>query len=324
MKFANLEEPQVFVEAAMRGSFTAAAHILRITPAAASAAIRKLEKRLGVRLFERTTRHIRLTQEGETLLGYCEQALNLLREGGRVVSDERASLRGLVRITVPSDLARNFLLPLFDEWLETHPAFEILLMVGDPVVDIMQNQVDVALRYGSPGDSRLVARPLASVSRIAVAAPAYLARRGVPTHPSELVQHECLCFAGQTTRPKNWRFWPIDAKSGVAPLMVQVKGQRSADDASIIRQWAIAAHGIAYKSELDLAGALRTGQLVRLFSGWRGEPMPFNALLPSNRFIPARVRALLDFLQARMGDERASSWPERSSSDADPFAEPRQ
>lgn len=297
MKFENIEEPRVLVETAARGSLTAAAKALQITPAAASAALKKLETRFGVRLFERTTRSMRLTEEGEALLGYCERALALLDEGAAWVAEGQGALRGLLRVTAPSDLVREVMLPKIDDFLEAHPGVELMLTVSDSVQDVVRDRVDVALRYGVPTDSRLVARPIAEVYRAAVASPAYLERWGLPQHPEELVRHECLSFMIRDRRLRCWRFWPIGAGDDVAPLEVRVSGRRTADGGGLVLRWAIEGRGIAYKSELDVSEAVASGRLVRLFPDWRGEPLPLNAVLPSNRFIPARARAFVKHLQ---------------------------
>lgn len=307
MRFENLEEPRVFVETALRGSLTAAAKFLQISPAAASASVKKLEARLGARLFERTTRSMRLTDEGEALLGYCERALSLLDEGAARVADEKGSLRGLLRVTAPSDLVRRVMLPMFDEFLDLHPGVELMLTVSDSIADVIRDQVDVALRYGEIADGRLVARPIANAYRIAVASPAYVAAHGMPVHPSELTQHECLSFVIRQRRQQVWRFWPLGAGSDTPPLEIRVNGRRVVDDAGITQRWAIEGRGVAYKSELDTRDALAARELVRLFPGWRGEHIPFNAILPSNRFIPARCRALVKHLQDRFADLSARS-----------------
>lgn len=297
MKFENLEEPRVLIETARRGSLTAAAKVLQITPAAASAALKKLEARLGVRLFERTTRSMRLTEAGENLLGYCTRALSLLDEGAASVAEGCGELRGLLRITAPSDLVRRVMLPMLDDFLDQHPGIELMLAVSDSVQDVIRDQVDLALRYGEVADSRLVAQRLADVHRCAVASPSYLERHGTPNQPMELVQHECLSFVVHQRRLRLWRFWPLSADTGATPLEVLVNGRRTVDDAGIAQHWAIEGRGVAYKSALDTAEAVASGDLVRLFPGWRGEHIPLNAILPSNRFIPARVRALIRHLQ---------------------------
>jgi DNA-binding transcriptional LysR family regulator len=296
MKFESIEELRVLVETAEHGSLTAAAKILEFTPAAASAALKKLEARLNVRLFERSTRSMRLTPEGTALLGYAQRALDLLREGEAQVTEDKRSLRGAIRVTAPSDLTRRMLLPWLDEFLTLHEGVSLNLSVSDTLHDVVRDEVDVAIRYGELADSRLVARLLTPARRIACAAPAYLQAHGTPTHPRELTQHECLTFTVRNRRYSTWKF----AQDG-AQVEVRVDGRRTADDADIAHTWALQGRGIIYKSEVDLQTTLASGALVRLFAGWEGESIPLNAVLPSNRFVPARVRALVEFLKGKFG-----------------------
>ncbi|MGL4573210.1 MAG: LysR family transcriptional regulator, partial [Burkholderiaceae bacterium] len=169
MKFESIEELRVLVETAEHGSLTAAAKLLNFTPAAASAALKKLEARLNVRLFERSTRSMRLTPEGTVLLGYAQRALDLLREGEAQVTEDKRSLRGAIRVTAPSDLTRRILLPWLDEFLDVHQGVSLNLSVSDTLHDVVRDEVDVAIRYGELADSRLVARLLTPARRIACA-----------------------------------------------------------------------------------------------------------------------------------------------------------
>jgi DNA-binding transcriptional LysR family regulator len=159
---------------------------------------------------------------------------------------------------------------------------------------VVRDEVDLAIRYGALADSRLVARLLTPARRIACAAPAYLRAHGTPAHPRELTQHQCLTFTVRNRRYVTWRFF----ESGSA-IDVRVDGRRTVDDADIAHHWALQGHGIIYKSELDLKDSLTTGQLVRLFEGFEGEDIPLNAVMPSNRFVPARVRGVVEFLRGR-------------------------
>ena len=160
----------------------------------------------------------------------------------------------------------------------------------------VQDNVQLALRYGELDDSRLVARRLLTTRRVVCAAPAYLARHGAPQHPGELVRHECLSFM---IRGRRVLQWPFERNDGQETLSVRVQGRRSADDAEIAHRWALAGHGILCKSEIDVHAHLASGALVRLLPDWQGITMPLHAVLPSNRFVPARVRALVDTLARR-------------------------
>lgn len=279
---------------AREGTLSAAARQLGVTPAAASATLKRLEAQLGARLFERSTRAMRLTPQGQTLIDYAQRALDLLAEGESLVSADRGALVGTLRVAAPSDLARGTLLPWLDDFLALHPDLQLALSVGDRLLDVMRDEVDVALRYGELADSRLVARRMVLTRRVLCASPAYLARHGAPTLPQDLTQHNCLIFQLGGRPSRRWRF----ERDGQW-TEVRVGGNRSADDAALARQWALAGVGITLKSALDVHGDLASGALVRLLPEWQGEPYALHALLPSGRFVPARVRALVDFLAER-------------------------
>lgn len=300
MKIENIDELRVLVECARGGSLTAAARVLSVTPAAASALLKRLEAKLGARLVERSTRALRLTPPGEAFLGYAQRALDLLDEGAAHIGDDTHRLRGTIRLTAPSDLTRNVLLPWLDEFMEAHPGVELQLGVSDSLQDVVRDQVDLAIRSGELADSRLVARRLAEARRIAVATPDYLARHGTPRKPAELLHHECLTYRVRQRRETNWRFWRANA-TDAAPQTVRVNGRRSVDDGEIAHRWALAGRGIVYKSEIDLRGSIARGALVRLFPDHVGDPVPLHAVMPSQRFLPQRVRALVDHLAARLG-----------------------
>ena len=301
MKIDNLDDLRVLVATARAGSLTAAGRLLGLTPAAASAMLKRLETQLGARLFERSTRAIRLTDAGQTLLDYAVRALELLQEGEAQVTQGSGGLVGTLRVAAPSDLTRSLFLPWFDEFLQAHRGIHLALSVSDRVQDVLRDQVDLALRYGELQDGRagvkagLVARLLHSGRRVLCASPAYLARHGAPQTLADLAGHNCLTFQVAGKRYANWRFQRDGQWTDVA-----VSGDRTADDAALAHQWALAGAGITYKAELDLLHDLRAGALVRLLPGWAGEPYPLYAVLPSNRFVPGRVRALLDFVAQRL------------------------
>ncbi|WKB54749.1 LysR family transcriptional regulator [Eleftheria terrae] len=295
MKIENTQELRLIVACVGGGNLSSAARLLQVTPAAASAMLQRLEARIGARLFERSTRAMRPTPAGEVLGDYARRALELLEEGTAQVGEDGRRLSGTIRLTGASDLTRHVLLPWLDTFLERHPGVELNLSVSDMLQDVVKDQVDLALRYGELDDSRLVARKLLDCRRLACASPAYVARRGMPMEPAALVGHDCITFRMRNRRNTLWRF--EHASSGTA-CEVRVEGRRQCDDGEIARRWAVEGHGIAYKSELDLRADLLSGALVRLLPDWQGEAIPLHAVLPSNRFIPARVRALVDHLAA--------------------------
>lgn len=298
MRIENLQDVRVLVETARGGSLTAAARALDVTPAAASAMLKRLEAQTGARLFERSTRAMRLTDQGQTLLDYASRALELMEEGQAQVSSHAGALVGTIRVAAPSDLGRSVLLPWIDEFLALHPGVQLALGVSDRVQDVLRDAVDVAIRYGEPGDSRLVARRLCVARRVACASPAYLRRHGTPRTPHELASHNCLTLYVGGKREVRW-WYEGQVGRPAAPFEVRVDGDRSVDDGAIGRDWALAGAGIVYKSEVDIAQPLRRGELVALCPRWLGQPYAINAILPSNRFVPARVRSLVDFLAGK-------------------------
>jgi DNA-binding transcriptional LysR family regulator len=312
MKIDNLGDLRVLVATANAGSLTAAGKLLGLTPAAASAMLKRLETQLGARLFERSTRAIRLTDAGQTLLDYAVRALELLQEGEAQVTQGRGGLVGTLRVAAPSDLTRSLLLPWFDDFIKAQPGIQLALSVSDRVQDVLRDQVDVALRYGDLHDARaatnpgLVARLLHASRRVLCASPAYLARHGAPASLGDLAHHNCLTFHVAGKRYAKWRFRRDGQWTDVA-----VAGDRTADDAALAHQWALAGIGITYKAELDMLHDLRSGALVSLLPllrpAWTGEDYPLYAVLPSNRFIPGRVRAFIDFIASRLANATAPS-----------------
>ncbi|MET0209847.1 MAG: LysR family transcriptional regulator, partial [Burkholderiaceae bacterium] len=259
MAIENIADLQVLLQTARGGTLTAAARVLGITPAAASAALKRLEAQLGARLFERSTRAMRLTPQGQTLLGYASRAFDLLAEGESLVRDDRGALVGRLRVAAPSDLTRRVLMPWFDEFLRLHPGVQLALSVGDRPLDVTRDEVDVALRYGVLADSRLVARRLAEARPVLCASPDYLQRHAPPQVPQDLLKHNCLTFHRGGRRQRLWRF----LRDGQW-TEVRVDGDRVVDDASLARQWTLAGRGITLKSALDVQQDEASGALVRL------------------------------------------------------------
>jgi DNA-binding transcriptional LysR family regulator len=294
MKIENMSDLEVLIHTARTGSLTKAAAVMSITPAAASAMLKRLETQLGTRLIERSTRAMRLTAHGQTLLEYATRAFELVAEGEAQVTEDDGVLEGTIRVAAPSDLTRAILLTWFDEFLAAHPHVHLSLFVGDRVLDVIRDEVDVAIRYGPLVDSQLVVRPLAVFYPIVTAAPSYLARFGTPNNPQELESHNCLMFGRGGRTHRVWKFAKDDKWEHV-----RVNGDRSVDDASLAREWALTGAGILLKTPLEQHRDIESGALVRLFEGWQTEPYPLNALLPSGRFLPKRVRVMIDFLSGK-------------------------
>lgn len=291
MKVADLE---LFIRIAHSGNITSAAAELNLSPATASAAIKRLEQQLAKELFIRSTRKLRLSEAGERFLPFCSEALEKLKEGEQALQDESTELSGPLRISVSSDLGRNLLLPWLDEFLIQHPKLQINLNVSDSLSDFYHDRVDIALRYGAPQDSSLVAFPICDVDRILCAAPSYLAQAPVLEQPSQLSEHNCLLYL---LADRTYDLWPF--KQGDSVEKIKVRGNRICDDADLVRRWAVAGKGIAFKSQLDLANDLKAGHVIELLPEFRAAPIQLWLVCPSRKQVNPAVTQVRDYLRSR-------------------------
>lgn len=291
----RLDDLQVFVRTADRGSLSAAARELGVSPALASAAVKRLEGELGLRLFVRNTRSLSLTAEGTQYLEHAREALRLLRAGRDALAAGKDSFGGTLKIAMPSDLGRNLLLGWLDAFQLRHPKLQYQLSVSDRLADMVRQQVDVAIRYGEQHDSSQIAMPVAPANdRVLVASPAYLREHGNLSSLDDLQQHNCLRFALEDGLHDRWTFYRLPQREQVS---VQVSGNRSADDADLVRRWAVAGLGIAYKSRLDLSADLAAGRLQILLPEVAGEAAPLHLVCMHRAQVTPLVLQLRDFLR---------------------------
>lgn len=291
-----LQDLEIFVRTVDTGSLSATARALDLTPAAASAALKRLEAELGVDLFVRSTRSLRLTPQGEIFLEQGRPALEALRQAARLMSQGEAAMEGVLKLSAPSDFGRNVLLPWLDEFQQTHPRVELRLQLSDRLANVYSEPVDAAFRYGTPAESSLVALPLAPDNRrVLCAAPAYIERHGEPGTPHELSGHNCLCFMlGDEVRDR-WRF----ARGGEGEFTVRVRSANVANDGDTVRRWALLGRGIAYKARLDVAEDLAQGRLRPLCPDWIPEAAPLFLVVPGRRQLTPLLRCLRDFVAQR-------------------------
>ncbi|PAA17273.1 MULTISPECIES: LysR family transcriptional regulator [Pseudomonas] len=291
----RFDDLQLFVHAADLGSLSAAARVMDMSPAVASAALKRIEAQLGARLLARSTRSLRLTAEGEGFLEYARTALASLDEGRRLLARGQDQVSGVLQLSAPSDFGRNLLLPWLDEFQREHPQLTVRLLLGDRIADLFRQPVDIALRYGEPEDSSLVALPVAPDNRrVLCASPDYLARKGEPHQLEQLLQHNCLLYMLGTRVHDHWQF-----NDGKRELGLTVSGNRFSDDADVVRLWAVAGQGIAYKSWLDVAGDVQSGRLKVLLPGLMCERAPLNLLCAHRAQLSKPVRLLRDMLSER-------------------------
>lgn len=284
----RLADLELLLRTAELGSLTAAARALDWSPAAASAAVKRMEADWGAPVFVRSTRSLRLSPEGERMLPHVRAALDSMTAARAAAGNTRTALAGELQIALPSDLGRHVVLPWLDAFQREHPALALRLHLSDRNSDLLRAPIDVALRYGEPPSSAQVALPLVPGNRrVLVAAPDYVARHGIPATPAALEQREALRFMLGDRLPAAWKL-QINGEW----TSIDIRGSRSSNDGEVVKRWAVAGLGIAYKSWLDVAAEIATGELLHINAHWGGEPAPLNLVVTGRKQLNAAVRAL--------------------------------
>ena len=277
------------------GSFSAAARDGNAGVSAVTRLIGNLEAHFGVRLFHRSTRSLTLTEDGQQLLTYARQMIETAEEMSATMSRQHRTPTGLVRVGLPAGAAR-LLVPRLRELLERHPGLAVELLVGDRFDNLVEERLDLVIQGGTVTDASLVTRTVGSAGRIVVAAPSYFERRGVPMRPADLAGHSCIVHR-LSPDSASWRF---DGPEGHEAI--EVTGSLQANDSEIVRQAALAGHGIALLPNLMVLEDVQTGRLVQVLPDWRSETRTIAVVYPSRRHLPPRTRAVIDFL---IGEFRA-------------------
>ena len=292
----RLDDIQVFLQAVDAGSFSEAARQLEITPAFASSAVRRLERSLKTRLFVRSTRTMRLSVDGERFMPHARASLEAFNRGQLAIQQSRGEIAGDLRLSAPSDVGRNILLPWLNTFQEWYPKLSVQLQLTDRPADLLRTPLDAAIRYGLPHDSNLVAQPLAPNNRRALcAAPSYLQKHGTPKSPEDLRKHNCLRYIWGQSVHERWSFYMPEGTQIVA-----VTGDRISDDADVVRRWAVAGHGLVYKSRIDVLPDILAGRLVEVFPGACGEPAPLNLMTAHRSLLTPAIHLLRSYLQDRI------------------------
>lgn len=288
----DLNDLVVFARVVHAGSFTAAARSLGRPKSTVSRKVAELEQRLGARLLQRTTRRLRLTDEGRAFYAHCERIIAEIAEAERALDGMHDQPRGLLRVTTPLNF--GFLGAIVAEYLRAHPDVEVELVCTDRVVDLIEEGFDVAIRGGTLADSTLVARHLGSIRRFLVAAPEYLAQHGSPASPSDLAKHACVAFRGGSERTA----WTLQSAS--ESVEVTVRTRLAVNDFDVLHDVVRSGLGIGLLAADRAVPDIRAGRLRRILDTWCTPPMPIQAVYPSSRHLTARLRAFLGLLQARM------------------------
>jgi DNA-binding transcriptional LysR family regulator len=283
-------EMTIFALVAQQGSLSGAARVLGLTPSAISRVIARTEQRIGTRLLIRTTRAITLTAEGEAYLRGARRILADMAEVEEAITDQGVP-RGRLRVSASLAHGRLSIVPLVAAFSARYPAILVDLALGDEVVDILGGQADVAIRFGPLADSPLTARRIGETGQIIVASPDYLARHGVPLHPEDLLEHNCLRFNFRRAAPD----WPFRRDGEVFSL--KVAGTIEGNSGDALAQLARLGTGIARIGAFSVTEDLRSGALVPLLEAFNPDDRePIHAVFVGGAAMPARVRAFVDFL----------------------------
>lgn len=296
-----LQSLQLFTRIVEQGSFSQAASQLNLPRATATHAIKALEARLGVRLLERTTRHVRTTPDGQNFYQRCVHLLHELDDAEASLHQTSNNLQGLLRIDMHGTHASHIVLPSIGEFRTLHPGIELVISSGDRLVDLVQEGVDCVIRAGTPRDSTLVARPLARMPQVLCASPAYLQRMGTPQHPDELFQHQVVRFFSRTGNLD----YPLELLVEGQVRRFPLDGWMSVCDAENYLAAALSGCGLIQLPRFHIEAELQSGQLIELLPDWRSPTMPLSALYPYHRQASLRVKAFIEWVsqlyQARFG-----------------------
>lgn len=309
----SLYEMSVFSKVVATGSLSAAARDLGVSTAVVSRRLAALEARLGVRLVNRTTRRLALTDEGASYLDACTRILAEIEDADAAAAARRVEPQGVLKVALPASFGHKHIAPLIPPFAERFPKIRLALSLSDRTVNMIEEGYDLAIRIGELADSSLAARKLAPNRRVVCASPDYLQRHSIPRTPADLQQHNCL-----TTNDlhMNWEYKGPDGKRGA----VRVTGHYACDNWEVLREWAMAGLGVALKSTWDVRRQLEDGSLVPLLPGYDfGTDIAIYAIYPHRRYLPAKTRVFIDYLAESFGPEpywdrpQAPQQPSRSA-----------
>ena len=292
-------EMAAFLKVACAGSLSGAARELGLTPSAVSRILARIEARLGVRLMVRTTRQLRLTEEGQAYARAARRILADIDETEAALAD-RANPRGRIRVSASMAHGRLVIVPLLGEFVARYPDIEVEMELSDEIADVLGGRVDVAIRFGPLADSPLTARRLGETGRTVIAAPSYLARHGTPRVPADLARHNCLDFSFRRIEPG----WPF--REDGRDYMLEVKGNITANNGETLVQLAAQGVGITrvgnfHIDEANARGEFASGALVPLLEAFNPQDREsIHAVFVGGANTPARVRVFVDFLAEKL------------------------
>ena len=290
----------VFSKVVQGGSLSAAARELGISPAVVSRTLAAMEARLGVRLINRTTRSLHLTDEGASYYETCSRILAEIEEADAAAAARRVEPQGMLRVALPASFGLNHIAPLIPRFAERYPKVALALSLSDRSVNLVEEGFDLAIRIAELKDSALAARKLAPNRRVVCASPAYLSRHDEPKTPQDLAKHNCLIATWEQGMAMTWEYKSPVGKRG----SVRVTGRYACDNWEVLREWAVAGLGVALKSTWDVRRQLGEGLLVPLLPEYDfGTDVAIYAVYPHRRYLPAKTRVFIDYLAESFGPE---------------------
>ena len=296
----KFQEIKVFTAVADYGSFVAASEALNLSKAAVSRYVSDLERRLGARLIHRTTRKLSLTAEGEIFLMRCRSILESIEESEEEISTRGQTASGKLRITAPVSFGIQHLAPLWKRFLDEYPKVNLELELSDRVINLVEEGFDLAIRIGQLNDSTLVSRQLAATRLVLCASPGYLAQRGSPNHPSELVEHETFSYSLLSTG----HTWKFDGPDGTVNIRVSPRMTSNNGDTGV--EVCVRGGGIHLWPTFLVEDHLRTGSLVEVLPAFKAANFGIYAVYPSKKHVLPKVRALVDFLLRHLREKNGS------------------
>jgi DNA-binding transcriptional LysR family regulator len=294
----DLNEVLVFARVAQLGSFSKASKALGMPVSTVSRKVSDLEARLGAILIQRTTRKLNLTKAGLHFFEQCAVHLQGIEEAETLLTQRQAQPEGLLRVTVPIAMGQAAFVGFVSDFLKQHPKVRLDLIVTNKHVDLIAENIDVAIRFGHLKDSTIVAKRLGMSRRLLVAAPEYLRKHPAPKQPRDLQNHDCILFHG-ASEESEWEL--INERSRVR---VKVSGVVSGSDFNTVNEFALRGLGIALLPQVFCVNAIKDKRLVRVLPQWGSALAPVHAIYPSRKFMPARLKI---FLQ-RLGEWRTLHW----------------
>ncbi len=288
-----LESLRVFVRVVELGSITSGGRDLRLTPAVASNRVKELEKRLGVRLFNRTTRSLSPTEAGHIFYEHARKVVEAVEDAEVAIAGFSGAPRGVIGVTAPLGVGRRIIAPLVPKFVEKYPETEVRLRLSDRKVDILSERLDVAFFVGQLTDSNLKLRNIMDCERVLCASPAYIERCGAPAKPQDLLDDEHNCLLLRFPRSPEY-FWMLQTEDG--QIRLDVSGRYDADDSDVLTEWALDGRGIANKPRFDVAQHLRDGALVEILPDNPPTPSSFGCLYPHRRLQDPKIRLFIDYM----------------------------